>query len=269
MRIHALSDIHLECGDWSREPDVRTIDADVTVLAGDIGVGLQGVEWAIKAFDRPTIYICGNHEFYGGVPMPDLNAQLRARCKGTHVHFLENESVVIEGVRFLGCSLWTDFQLRGQDEASTNKAMRYAGEYMTDYQVITVGTQASDKSGPFKRLRAEMLTPQYTQDFHWASAAWLQAALSQPFAGTTVVVTHHAPSARSLSKEKEATLIGAAYASNLEHLLGAARSALWIHGHVHEPRDYQISGTRIICNPRGYLPSHRVMEFDPALVVTV
>ncbi|MBE7459640.1 MAG: metallophosphoesterase family protein [Zoogloeaceae bacterium] len=107
MKLHILSDIHLEFSSWPRQVDINAIDADLTILAGDSGVGLEGVMWALSAIRRPVVYVCGNHEHYGQRTMPKLLAAARKKCSGTHVHFLENDAVAINGVRFLGCTVWT------------------------------------------------------------------------------------------------------------------------------------------------------------------
>ncbi len=138
MRLHILNDLHLEFARWPREIDLNAIDADVTVLAGDIGVGLGGVTWALAAFRRPVIYILGNHEYFGQRLMPELLAAARTKCRGTHVHLLENDAVVIEGVRFLGCTLWTDFALFEEEERNV-RAMEVAGLMMGDFLRILGG----------------------------------------------------------------------------------------------------------------------------------
>lgn len=90
MKIHILSDIHLEFGKWRRTEDANAIDADVTVLAGDIGLGLSGLDWALT-FRRPVIYVLGSHEFYGQRPMQTLWRKARAKVQGTPVHLLDND----------------------------------------------------------------------------------------------------------------------------------------------------------------------------------
>lgn len=130
MKLHILSDIHLEFGKWPKNMDIHAIDADVTILAGDIGIGLQGLEWALS-IDRPVIYVMGNHEFYGQRPMADLWRKAREKVEHTHVHLLENESVQIGNVRFLGCTLWTDFCIHGPERQ--HYMMNYAQQIMSDY----------------------------------------------------------------------------------------------------------------------------------------
>lgn len=57
-----LSDLHTEFEKLT--PSLVVSEADVVVLAGDIGTNARGVEWARSAFSCPVIYVPGNHEFY-------------------------------------------------------------------------------------------------------------------------------------------------------------------------------------------------------------
>jgi predicted phosphodiesterase len=105
MRLHILADLHLEFGALEIPPT----DADVGVCAGDIDVGLKGLDWILSRFqDKPVVYVLGNHEFYHH-SLPALTEQLMRKTEGTHVHLLENRAVQLAGFTFLGCTLWTDF----------------------------------------------------------------------------------------------------------------------------------------------------------------
>ena len=264
MRLHILNDLHLEFADWPRKVDVNAIDADVTVLAGDIGVGLEGVAWALSAFRRPVVYVLGNHEYYGQRLMPELLAAARAKCRGTQVHLLENDAVAIDGVRFLGCTLWTDFALFEEEERNV-RAMEEEAMKMGDFRQIISGR----RDGGYGKNKLVPFTPQMAIVRHQASRAWLETELDMPHDGPTVVVTHHAPSARSLTYQEPTWLLDSAYASNLEHLMGTERVRLWVHGHTHLTTDYHVAGTHIISNPRGYLSTEPVGTFDPALMLEV
>ena len=124
----------------------------------------------------------------------------------------------------------------------------------------------------FSRIRQDDGTP-FTPDACAARfathAAWLAARLDEPHDGATVVVTHHAPSRRSIHPRFAGTLLNVCFASDADHLGG--RPALWIHGHVHDSFDYDLRGTRVVCNPRGYardgVPENPA--FDPDLCIEV
>src|SRR5439155_12653591 len=128
MRLHILSDLHLEFGITS----IPDTDADVVVLAGDIHLGREGGMWARRHFpDKPVVYVLGNHEFYRH-SIPALTEALKRETDGSHIHLLENKAVELDGFTFLGCTLWTDFSLNGDSEI----AMRAAEDIMSDYSII-------------------------------------------------------------------------------------------------------------------------------------
>src|SRR5512143_1606393 len=103
MRIRILSDLHIDFG----TVDLPHVEADVTVLAGDIRPGKAALEWIRRSFpaEQPIIYVLGNHEFYGNA-LPKLIDDLRRMSADSNIHVLENDCLNIDGVRFLGCTLW-------------------------------------------------------------------------------------------------------------------------------------------------------------------
>ncbi|HEY6018952.1 MAG TPA: phosphoesterase [Candidatus Paceibacterota bacterium] len=281
MKIHVMSDVHLEFGRWPKDVDVNAIDADVSVLAGDIGIGLEGIEWALS-FDRPVIYVLGNHEFYGQRPMLELWKKAHKKVESTHVHLLENASILIddprnpgERVRFLGATLWTDFCALGPERQED--CMESAKRSMSDYSTIYVSRRGHRIAEPgFASIhQGDRLTPRKTLAMHHESRDFLERELnrSPDVLGMmdnwskTVVVTHHAPSVLSFAGKKAVSTISAAYASNLDHIVEQAD--IWIHGHTHFKNDYRVGNGRVVCNPRGYLPEEKVKEFDPACVIEI
>ena len=102
-------------------------------------------------------------------------------------------------------------------------------------------------------------------------ASWLEARLATPFSGPTVVVTHHAPSPRSIHPRFAGLPLNVCFVSDTEHLLEGRRVALWIHGHTHDSFDYVANGTRVVCNPRGYAKNgiNENPAFDPGLIITL
>ena len=150
--------------------------------------------------------------------------------------------------------------------------MRIIPELLTDYHRIRLARRSP---------RWQYLTPRTARAWHEESVAFLEQALDQdptngdlgaaPFT-RTVVVTHHAPSARSLQRPPPYTIADAAYASALEDLI--VRADLWIHGHTHVRVDYEVDNgrggaTRVVSNPRGYVGVEPVQAFDPGWIVTV
>ena len=227
MKIQIYSDLHLGFAPF--EPVIT--DADVVILAGDIDIKSRGVVWANDTFQCPVIYVCGNHEYYGG--HIDRTLQKMKDAAAPHVHVLENEALILNQTRFLVTTAWTDYSSTGDVVA----AKRIAWDWMNDFTVIR--TDAN-----FRRLRPDDLIAKSQ-----AAYAWLTGELDKPFAGKTVVVTHHAPTVEYVSDGFPAHLI-AAYANNWPELL--KKADLWIYGHTHIAADFVKQGCRVVSNPRGY-----------------
>lgn len=245
MKLHILNDLHIEFEDFV--PPATT--ADVVILAGDIGVGMEGLRWAEARFlDKPVIYVPGNHEFYHHDTA--LIEELKSQATD-HINVLNDDQVIINGVRFLGSILWTDFALFG--EADKFFSMQAARQRMTDFSII--------------QNQGQRFTPEDAIQLHTASRDWLAAMLAEPFDGKTVVVTHHAPSSQSVHPRYAHDLLTPAFASNLENLMDNGRVDLWIHGHMHESFDYKVYGARVVCNPRGYAPNELNPDFRPDWIV--
>jgi predicted phosphodiesterase len=248
VRLHVLSDLHLEFDPFTPPP----VEADVIVLAGDVHVGQDGVTWARKHWpERPVIYVLGNHEFYREA-LPEFTQRLYQRCAGTNIHLLENEAVEIQGVTFLGCTLWTDLNMTSEPAL----ARAVIEEGLSDYKLIRV-------SPDYRPLRAHD-----TAKLHAASVDWLKTELARCASERLVIVTHHAPSPQSIPPLYAGQMANAAFASNLEMLVAASDAQLWIHGHTHHCVDYRVGMTRVLSNQRGY-PDEGLTGFDPGLVVEV
>lgn len=251
MRILILSDLHLEFGALDVPRDI----ADVVVLAGDIHVGSAGLEWALETFpDQPVVYVLGNHEYYNNV-FHKLALELANKARGTNVHVLERGAIEIAGVHFLGCTLWTDFALFG----TASYGLALAGDSMTDYEAI--------RNMPEERL----LRPEDTLDAHTRSRKWLTDELFRRRRKPRVVVTHHAPSLRSLAAVDRDVELACAYASPLDEFVASCGAQLWVHGHIHESCDYRIGATRVVSNPRGYPPGYPRSNpfFDASFVIEI
>jgi hypothetical protein len=152
------------------------------------------------------------------------------------VHVLSDEALTLDGVRFLGATLWTDFRLFGPSPTAPIAAQ----QQMVDYRKIRVSP------------RYRKLVPADTALWHARSVRWLREALATPFAGPTVVVTHHAPSLRSVEPGHADDELSAAYASALDELVESTGAAYWVHGHTHHNVRYEVGATTVLSNQRGY-----------------
>jgi 3',5'-cyclic AMP phosphodiesterase CpdA len=260
MKVRVLSDLHLE----NDQPDlIPHADADLVVLAGDIHNHAEGLRWAAETFDGavPVVYVPGNHEYYDG-EFGALEAAMHdAAASVDNVHFLNNATLVDPHGqwRVLGTTLWTDFDLYGADEASRAASIAAAERVMLDYRgLIQVtwaagnGANAAATTGALQDNTPRNLTPADTLALHRHARAWLEAELAKPFAGKTIVVTHHAPHRLSLAERYANDPVSAGFVNHLPSLVREP-VRLWIHGHTHTAFDYVENGARVVCNPRGYL----------------
>lgn len=250
MKIWILSDLHIDVCDY----ETLDADADIVVLAGDIAEGLHGLDWARKQFRFvPVLYVPGNHEYFGS-NIPELDGAFAARSKGL-IHALQRQSIVIDGVRFVGCTLWTDFQLFGLEQQ--DNSMLLASKYMADFRhILNKQSHSTTLFNPVDSIR-----------IHEQDCEWLEHELAKPFDGSTVVITHHAPHIGSLHPRYAEDVMSAGFISDLTPLMGKAK--LWIHGHTHNSFDYEVNGTRVVCNPRGYATKLKTEnpDFDDTFVV--
>ena len=240
------------------------------ILAGDTNIGVAGLDWAAETFrKKEVLFVPGNHEFYNG-NLTRVARELRARAFSLpNVTLLDNDEVVIDGVRFLGTTLWSNFELFGSGPAALGRAMHEARNSMSDF-IRNI------------RYGADYFTPAQSVGLHKTAVAWLEMKMAEPFPGKTVVITHHCPGWGSVAPQFKNDWVTPAFASDLDRLMGPP-VPLWVHGHTHTSFDYERNGTRVVCNPRGYCyrfknPSeHGVretykcenQEFNPGLVVEI
>lgn len=282
LRIQVMSDLHLEL-----DPDFQAQvapDADVLILAGDIGSYQAGSQLPTKArrdfgleqFRARThggrwpevIFLPGNHEYDGG-DFDAIDQELRRLTGSLGMHWLERQCVVVRGVRFLGTTLWTDFDAladRPEYPSSNSDRLRKRREAMV------AGARFLERSATFKDGQSMLAEKVRTQAL--ACQQWLASALAEPFAGRTVVVTHFAPSLKSADPRYGLTASTASFCNSLDHLLEHAD--LWIHGHVHCPLDYTVAAPfstsgecRVVANPLGLAYKDEQRHFNPELTISM
>lgn len=250
MKLHILSDLHNEFCHYIPSP--ASNEADVIVLAGDIWKQDLGIYWARQTWpNQEIIYVAGNHEFYGRNRRDVISSMQIAAIK-TGVHFLNDSEVVINSVRFLGATLWTDFMLFN-DLANS---MAYGQQRLNDFRIIYEGVK--------------VFSPMDSVKLHEKSLAFLTNKFEENFDGQTVVITHHLPTALSVADRFKKDYLSACFASRLDHMFGNCE--LWIHGHTHDSFDYATNGTRVVCNPRGYSKFEKDVEnsnFNQNLIIEV
>ena len=268
MKLQLLSDLHLET-----QPDFRVAPlpgADLLILAGDIGSYQNGSLLADPDFGlapfapangwpTPVLFVPGNHE-YDAQDFDAAHARLRETCERLGMIWLERTVHVHAGVRFVGTTLWSDYDALTEPGENTlaeqlrrrEKAFRAANFYLRHAATTRHGE-------PW--LAAEM------REEALACISWLRAALAQPFDGPTVAVTHFAPSLASMDPRYGLAPSTAGFCNNLDELLPFA--GLWLHGHLHCAQDYQRRGCRVVANPLGYARKGEQLDFRPNLLIEV
>lgn len=254
MKLHILSDLHLSVSAF----EAPETEADVIILAGDIARPKEAIAWA-QQFSKPVIYVPGNHEFYGSSISATVY-ELKRLCAAENIHVLHNDALEMEGVRFLGATLWTDFQLFGETGEQRDFAIDMASLMLRDFSRIYMNDSLES-----------LFTPDEAMLQFQQHASWLNTQLDKPFSGQTVVITHHSPSIKSIHPRFVSSPLNTCFVSDAEWLVDGQRADLWVHGHTHDSFDYEVNGTRVVCNPRGYCTDDVIEnpDFDPALVIEV
>ncbi len=258
-----LSDLHNEFGERFDCP--TDVACAVAIFAGDIDKPITtALEWLAWQRDKflggvPIVYVAGNHEFYGS-EMRLAREAGRERAAKLGIHFLDPGSVVIDGVRFIGATLWTDFELNRRPVTDRKAALRG----MNDYRRIKV--EIDGKCDPVR--------PHYIQSLHKADRAFIERELAIPHDGPTVVVTHHAPHPESVMPMYRGDELSASFASDLSKVIEKYQPKYWIHGHDHHHHLYKVGETTIVANPAGYPHPYKrgereCKDFNPRYVIDI
>jgi len=256
MKIRLMSDLHLEFTGFKFDHIYVPRDDDhetTLLLSGDISIGMTAVpfvEEMCKHF-KYVILICGNHEYYH-YEFEKVNKDWQEYSWDVapkNFYFLYNDYIVLDGVRFLGGTMWTDF---GHE---SELVMGYADIHMNDYGMI--------------RLNGLAMTPKYILNEHKKFTAFLQEKFDEEFIGPTVVMTHHSPG-NAVRRRGRRVMDDDFYFADIEYYIGSEdKAVLWVHGHTHRNWDYKINNTRVVCNPFGYKGHSENGGFDPQIVIEI
>lgn len=240
MKIQLISDLHLASRPFTLK---RAPAADVVVIAGDFDPIFRHehrIRAVLNGLDGgPGIIVLGNHDFYQSTMASALQQWTKLLESYPNVQLLNDSSVVLQGVRFTGGTLWTDFALYEPDMPQ-KQAMHNAMLGISDFQTIWRG----DGAGPI--MPADLLP------LHQSCVEHIEESIcadNRP----TVVVTHFMPTARAIAPEwvTVGRPLNPYFCSNLEYLL-RPNVKLWTFGHTHSSADFVVESTRFCCNPRGY-----------------
>lgn len=271
MKVGLVSDLHINV------QDIELPGGDVLIVAGDtLEIGhlrlaentgrnvfladryRRFINEEFAKYNR-VIYICGNHEYYHGYYDTSRNA-LKAELP-SNVHFLENESVELDGVHFWGATMWTNMH------GGNPLTMETVQNGLNDFRLIKF-EHSHQKNGYWtSRFTVHDAIREYNY-----SVQQLKSFLADHQDDKVVVVTHHAPSALSVNpKYKEDYHLNGGYHNHLEDLImDNTQIKYWVHGHMHDPVDYTIGETRVLANPRGYAGyEHNAEIFNPGFTFEV
>lgn len=271
MRIWTISDLHLRTRDALdlMKPLGDFPEADVCVLAGDVCDSMNAaLNWVGKVIlpRMPVVFVPGNHEYYGSsIATARKSARLIANALG--ITLLDDDVSVIDGIRFVGGTLWTDYALYclpGDDEVTrgtwVGNAMKAARLGISDHHQIDV-TDVVDGIIP------RQFSPRDAAALHEKTLAFIDGALAVEHDGPTVVVTHHAPHPGSVAAKYAGDPLTPAFVSDLTGLIEARKPDLWVHGHVHDVFDYRVGETRMVCNPRGYTNENPAFQWGKVVEI--
>jgi len=260
MKIKIVSDLHLEFYGLT----LPNNGADVLVLSGDIAVAngrtpdrvYREFFEQIQSDYKHIVYIMGNHEHYSGNILTTTSI-LRDFLKDyPKVTLLDNEWIDIDGVAFVGTTLWSDINQRNP------LSMIAVKDLMNDFHVVHYGD-------------VKYLPEQWIQN-HIIALNLVRSTVDnlKDQYESIVICGHHAPSRQSIHENYKHEFHGnGCYASDLDNIIHdfPKNVKLWTHGHVHNNFDYHIGNTRIICNPRGYCNKYQQenKNFDPNLIIEI
>lgn len=269
MKAWIISDLHIVHQELASPPFLDIPDADLCICAGDtagfLELGFEFLARRIAPF-MPVVATLGNHDYYGSNISQTLTAA-KTMVKGTKVNFLENDTIEIGDVRIVGATLWTDYEVPwGVDgeEFTLPERRDFSIEVCERYMPDFLETCSSDY---FSDGKPQRLTSWELIVRHQESRAFIETALTKSFNGKTVVLTHHAPTPRSLHPRFLGHPSNGAFASDLTSVIRKGAPDFWVHGHVHHFFDYVEGHTRIICNPRGYRHEREINGFRPGFVI--
>ena len=251
MKLKILSDLHVEHGEQKHLNAIGHGGEDVLACPGDVSnKGYESLYWLRGKFpDTRIVFVPGNHEYYCGTAIDELNAEMIRHGKGLGIDVLINHAVEIDGIEFIGSTLWSNFG----DSPFSHESRMMSERYVNDFRMINVNDT--------ERLRAyyvetKLFDPAYS---------FLKAKLKSDNPNQ-VVVTHFAPSHGSIAPQFVGDPITPYFANDIEELV-TEKPVVWCHGHTHTAFDYRVGDSRVICNPSGYRGEGS--KFNPNLIVEI
>jgi len=293
MNLQLLSDLHLEANPaFAAMP---ASDADLLVLAGDIGSYqmrrdgsvMDEPDWGLQRFSPlpqyagwpvPVVFVPGNHE-YDALDVDHAHRELRKACDRLGIQWLERETLLMQGVRLIGTTLWSDFDALGEHAPTATPARHSrAGAVPSKRPTDPMTHRLRQRDKAFRaanhylqkmggQRHGRLFDAEAMRTLALDCQTWLRSALAEPFDGPTVVVTHFAPTLHSMDPRYGMSPGTAGFCNGLDELLPLAD--FWLHGHLHCPTDVQVGRCRIVANPLGYHDKNEQSAFVPMRCIEV
>lgn len=237
-KIILMSDLHLDFSNVS----VIDFDYDILVLAGDIATDFFLFEDFISKLNKnkKVVFVPGNHEYENKLFDEVVPRLKKIQLKYPYLNVLQNEFCVIDNYKFIGTTLWTNFEGGGIE--NKNKVKDWARKNVVDFKSIY-------KKDNMKELGVFRFTPEEMEEEFKKSIMFIESELYKKDNYKKIIVTHFAPHINSISEEYKKNINSFYWVNNLKDFMGY--SDFWLHGHTHNSFDYNINGTRVLCNPRG------------------
>jgi predicted phosphohydrolase len=253
LRIKVESDIHIDFEGHFPKLD----DVDLYILPGDVGEDVRGLrfckELLIKYPNLNIIHVPGNHEYYRGnkYTLEKIDAILSEESFNTlRYHYLQNSSVVLQGIKFIGATLWTDFNNMDPVDMVTAQTI------MGDFKAIRT------KEGGYSRL-----LPNKVVRLHKRSREYIFNELERS-EEPCIVVTHHKP------YRSEYNDLAPAYEVDMDESFDNCNNLpkYWFYGHTHKSEVYLCDRFReevtFISNCKGY-PFEKSTGFDSDFILDI
>lgn len=248
MKIQILSDLHTEFGYY----EIKNTDSDIVVIAGDVGRGYNVINYLNSNIkNKQVLFVPGNHEFHYQ-DFNNLTKTFNLYNRKGNIEVLEKNIKIIDDYLFIGFTMWSDFNLYN------NKCISkiHIEKNVNDFELIKYKD---------RKLEVDDISDANAWDMEW-----FRDILYNNKEYKKIIITHNAPSEKSIHLKYFNNILNPYFANNLEELICSNENIkLWIHGHSHNSSDYYIGDTRVICNPRGYFPNDLNKDFKDDLVIEV
>jgi len=260
------SDLHTEYGDFSL-PEI-TLDIDAVLLGGDTGVGDSHLDFLKTIYDKyqvPVYSIRGNHEYYHQIWEDQIEKDekrlLQWKKEGIPIDVLHRKTIVVNDVRIIGASLWTDMMYRGDQGVFSIPA---AEANIADYKAIQIRDSSTGKP--------RVLKARDTMMEHLLDKEYIFNSLKTSFSGKTIVMTHHLPSSLCVHSQFKDSPYNPAFVSEMTEEILRTPVDIWLYGHSHKKNDNQIEKyngepLQFIANPKGYSHESRTTGFKKDFIL--